>query len=95
MTEQRDAEPRRLLGLRSVGPATVRNLARLGVCDVPTLARHDPDALYEALCALDATRHDPCMLDQLRCAVAQARDPDLPPERRDWFWWSRQRKGTC
>ena len=26
------------------------------------------------------------------CAVGQARNPHLPSEQRDWFWWSRNRK---
>lgn len=82
----------RLIDLRSVGPATVKDLARLGIHDVETLARHDAATLYERLGEMDGTPHDPCVLDVLRCAVAQARDPKLPAEQRDWFWWSRLRK---
>ena len=86
------ADTRRLRDLRSVGPATVQDLALLGVTDVATLAGCDPQALYDRLCAITGVRQDPCVLDVLACAVAQARDPGLPAERREWWWWSRVRK---
>jgi hypothetical protein len=35
------------------------------------------------------------VLDTLRCAVAQARDGDLPRQQRDWWWWSRARKAKA
>lgn len=87
------AGPRALRALRSVGPATVADLALLGITSVEALAGCDPDALYDRLCAATGVRQDPCVRDVLACAVAQARDPDLPAEQRDWWWWSRQRTG--
>ena len=72
----------------------LEDLRRLGVTDVATLARRDPDQLYQRLGALTAARQDPCVLDPFRCAVAQARDPDLPPAQRRWWWWSRRRKAA-
>jgi len=63
----------------------------LGVRSVSDLARRNPDALYLRLCDLTGVQQDPCVLDTLRCAVAQAKDPNLPPEQCDWWWWSRQR----
>ncbi len=85
--------PRVPRDLRGVGPATARDLERLGIRTVKALAAADPDALFVRLRELAGGRLDPCVLDVLRCAVAQARDPDLPAERRDWWWWSRARKG--
>ena len=85
------SRPRRLRDLRSVGPATVRDLAQLGVTSVEALAAYEPDALYDRLCAATGVRHDPCMRDVFAAAVAQARDPDLPAEQRGWWWWSRRR----
>ncbi|HEY0780476.1 MAG TPA: helix-hairpin-helix domain-containing protein [Gemmatirosa sp.] len=82
---------RRLRDLRSVGPATVRDLAQLGVTSVEALAGCEPDALYDRLCAVTGVRHDPCVRDVFAAAVAQARDPELPAEQGDWWWWSRQR----
>ena len=83
---------RRLSDLVSVGKATLGDFARLGVTDVETLARCDPEELYERLGRLDGAPHDVCVLDTLRAAVAQARDPSLPTEQGRWWYWSRLRK---
>ncbi len=91
-TGRRTPDPRPLDGLDGVGPAALEDLHRLGVSTVAELARRDPDELYRRLCDLSGVRQDPCVLDTFRCAVAQARDPALPPEQRRWWWWSRQRK---
>jgi hypothetical protein len=37
-------------------------------------------------------RQDPCVEDTFVCAVAQARDPELSSEQRNWWFWSRLRK---
>lgn len=63
----------------------------LGIHTVSELARQEPRALYERLCAVTGHRHDPCCEDVFSAAVAQARDPDLPAEQADWWWWSRRR----
>ena len=91
---RRAAPARALLDLDGIGPAMLEDLHRLGVRDVATLARRDGRALYDRLCDLTGVRQDPCVLDTFRCAVAQARDPDLPPEQRRWWWWSRRRKAA-
>ena len=83
---------RQLKDLAGVGPATLKDLAQLGVRSVPELAESDGRELYEKLCDLTGVRHDPCCLDVFRCAVAQARDPNLPEEQRNWWYWSRERK---
>jgi len=83
---------RRLIDLRSVGPATIKDLALLGITEVPELVAREPGALYAQLCAVTGVRHDPCCEDVFAAAIAQARDPDLPAEQRDWAWWSRARK---
>lgn len=96
-TKRRQEEPgrtRRLQDLFSVGPATVRDLARLGIHTVPQLAACDAQELYDRLCAVTGVRHDPCCHDVFAAAVAQARDPRLPRELCWWWTWSRIRKGT-
>jgi hypothetical protein len=85
-------DQRRLADLVSVGKATLRDFERLGVATVADLACRDPEELYARISALDGVRHDPCVLDVFRAAVAQARSPDLPPELCRWWTWSRLRR---
>ena len=85
-------DERRLGDLDGIGRAMLRDFERLGVTSVAQLATCDPDELYERISALDLHKHDPCVLDTFRCAVAQAQDPALPAEKRQWWWWSRLRK---
>ncbi len=90
---RRASEDRALLDLDGIGPAMLADLERLGVHDVAALSRQDPQELYARLGRLTGVRQDPCVLDTFCCAVAQARDPDLPPAQRRWWWWSRLRLG--
>lgn len=83
-----------LLALRSVGPATLRDLILLGVDSPDKLAAADPRVLYDELCRLAGQRVDICQYDVFCCAVAQARDPYLPDVQKDWAWWSRRRKAA-
>ena len=86
-------ESRKLTDLISVGPAMLRDFELLGVRSVAQLARRDPQRLYESLSRVAPQHHDICCLDVFRAAVAQARDPQLPVEQSQWWYWSRQRKG--
>ncbi|HMF77645.1 MAG TPA: helix-hairpin-helix domain-containing protein [Bryobacteraceae bacterium] len=83
---------RNLRDLRSVGKSIEANLRLLGIQSVEQLATCDPVELYRDLSRRTKTNQDPCVLDTMRCAVAQARDPRLPAAQCDWWWWSRQRK---
>lgn len=83
-----------LLALRSVGPATLQDLRLLGIDTLEKLADSDPGILYEDLCLRTGRNVDICQYDVFCCAVAQARDPELPDEQREWSWWSRRRKAT-
>lgn len=85
-------QQRRLRDLISVGPAFVRDFELLGVRSVAQLSRRNPEKLYEGLCRITGQVQDLCCLDVFRAAVAQARDPLLPIEQRQWWYWSRQRK---
>ena len=86
------ADARALNALRSVGPATIEDLRLLGVAGISDLAGRDPQALYDELCRIKGQKIDICCLDVFNCAVAQAKNPELSDEQRDWFWWSRNRK---
>ncbi len=83
---------RRLIDLRSVGPATVADFDLLGITAVEQLVTRDATELYVELCAVTGVRHDPCCEDVFAAAIAQARDPELPLEKREWAYYSRLRK---
>jgi hypothetical protein len=83
---------RELRDLVSVGPAITRDFELLGVKSVAQLAKRNPEKLFERLCRVTGKPQDICCLDVFRAAVAQARNPALPMEQRQWWYWSRQRK---
>ena len=85
-------EKRELQELVSIGPAMLRDFVLLEVGSVAQLSRRNPEKLYEKLCQVTGQAQDICCLDVFRAAVAQARNPNLPPEQRQWWYWSRQRK---
>lgn len=85
-------DTRQLRDLRSIGPAMLRDFDALGVTSVQQLKRKTARELYEELCRITGQRQDPCVLDVFECAIAQAKDPKLPAEKCDSWWWSRRRK---
>ena len=84
---------RQLANLVSIGPAMLRDFEQLGIRSVRELARRNPEKLYEQLCAATGQRQDICVLDVFRAAVAQARNPKLPAAQRNWWYYSKIRKG--
>jgi hypothetical protein len=86
------AGSRRLRDLAGVGPATLKDFELLGVSTVGQLRKKDGRNLYAELRRKTGVRQDPCVEDTLVCAVAQASDPELGPEQRQWRYWSRLRK---
>ena len=95
MKSRATADTRSLANLKSVGKASLADFRLLGVHSVAALAEADPHELSQRLCRLQGVTVDICQYDLFCCAVAQARDPHLPPEQRDWFWWSRQRRARA
>ncbi len=85
-------EARKLTDLRGIGKALLKDFDLLAVRSVAELARQDGDELYHRLCKLTNSRQDPCVHDTFVCAVEQARNPDLPREKCDWWYWSGIRK---
>lgn len=83
---------RQLRDLISIGPAMLRDFDQLGICSVAQLAKQDPKKLYARLERLTGQHQDPCVLDTFQAAVAQARNPRLPAEQCQWWYWSRKRK---
>jgi pathogenicity locus Cdd1 protein len=68
---------------------------RLGIRSVARLARASPRRLYDRLCRITGRRQDICCLDAFTAAVAQARNPRLPAEQCQWWYWSRRRKASA
>ena len=85
-------EERQLKDLVSVGPAMLEDFELLGIKTVAKLRRRSPQRMYRGLCRLRGQRIDPCCLDVFVAAVAQAKDPKLPIEQRQWWYWSKIRK---
>ena len=87
------ARTRRHLGdLISIGPAMLRDFELLGIRSVAQLARKSPEQLYEKLGRVAGQHQDICVLDVFCAAVAQARNPRLPAEQCEWWYWSRKSK---
>jgi hypothetical protein len=76
-------ETRKLKDLVSIGPAMLEDLGLLGIQTV---------VMYRELCRLKRQQLDPCCLDVFVAAVAQAKNPRLPIEQRQWWYWSKVRK---
>jgi hypothetical protein len=87
-------QERELRDLVSIGPAMMRDFRLLGIASVAQLARRDPEKLYEKLCRVTGQPQDICCLDVFRAAVEQARNPRLPKEQCQWWYWSRRRKAS-
>jgi predicted RecB family nuclease len=83
---------RQLSDLISVGPAMLRDFEQLGIRSVTQLAKQDPRKMYTRLERLTGQRVDPCVLDTFCAAVAQARNPRLPAEQCQWWYYSRKRQ---
>ena len=85
---------RELRDLISIGPAMVRDFKLLGVNSVADLARQNPESLYKKLGRVTGRNQDICVLDTFCAGVAQARNPRLPAEQCQWWYWSRRRKAS-
>lgn len=83
---------RQLKDLGSVGPATIKDLHLLGITTVKQLAECDAHELYEQLCQCTGIQMNICCLDVFVCAIEQAKNPDLPAEQKNWYYWSTIRK---
>lgn len=78
-----------LEGQPNVGPATARDLQRLGISSLDQLKGQDPREMYDRLCELTGLRQDPCVLDTFKAVVHNSRTG----ERRMWWTFTPERKG--
>ena len=86
---------RQLKHLSGIGKAMLEDFKLLRIDTVEQLAQHNPRQLYNDLCRITNSHQDPCVLDTFTCAVAQARNPHLPAEQCNWWYWSRIRKAAA
>ena len=71
-----------LLDIPNVGKACAGDLAVLGINHPQQLIGCDPYRMYDDLCRLTGTRHDPCVYDVFISAVRYMEGaPGLP-------WWN-------
>jgi hypothetical protein len=82
---------RQLGDLISIGPAMLRDFRMLGIHTVAQLARQNPRRMYEKLGRVARQPQDICVLDVFCAAVAQAKNPRLPTEQCQWWYWSKRR----
>ena len=79
-----------LLEFRSipgVGKSIAEDLWNLGMRSLNDLKEQDAEHLYKALCILQNTHVDRCMLYVFRCAIYFASTKDPQPELLKWWNW--------
>lgn len=77
-----------LLTIRYIGKAMVRDFDQLGIHSVEDLVGQSHQDLYDRLCVLTNSKHDPCVLDTFEMAVHFAQTGESLP----WWLFSRKRK---
>ncbi len=79
---------KRFTDLPNIGPAAAEDFRVLGFSDPSELVGADPFELYQALCAVTGTRHDPCVLDTF-ISVTDFLSGNEP---QSWWHFTAQRK---
>lgn len=77
-----------LTDLPNVGPATAGDLRLLGIDEPGQLAGRCPYALYDQLCAVTGTSHDPCVIDVFISVTRFVAGGEPEP----WWAFTRERK---
>ena len=81
MKATRADEAVRFEDIPNIGPGMAKDFRLLGLDEPSQLAGEDPYALYDELCEVTGTRHDPCVIDTFLSAVRFMQGaPPLP-------WW--------
>ena len=87
MKNEKDISARNLQSIPGVGPSIARDLSDLGFRRVSDLRRKNPEAMYEAVCAMRGAPQDRCLLYVFRCAVYYASRAKHDPEKLKWWNW--------
>jgi len=77
-----------LTDLPNIGPACAKDLRLLGIQTPDQLVGRDAFELFEALCSITATRHDPCVIDVF-LSVTRFMAGEAP---RPWWAYTAERK---
>ena len=91
MTREQVAGSDSLQIIPGVGPSIEKDLQDLGVQQVHDLQDHDPQEMFDALCAMRGERIDRCVLYVFRCAVYFATTRRRDPELLKWWNWTDDR----
>ena len=85
---------RKLLDLVSVGKATYDDFIMLNIHTVEDLVGRDANQLFEELKQIRGLKTlDQCCEDVFKTAIMQAENRNLPDEQKQWWYWSKVRKG--
>ena len=91
MTRKPAATDDSLQVIPGVGPSIARDLQDLGIEQVRDLRNHDPQEMFDALCAMRGERIDRCVLYVFRCAAYYATTRRHDPELLKWWNWTDDR----
>ena len=80
----------RLEDIPNVGHSIAEDIRQLGILSPYDLPGRDPYRMYDDLCRITGTRHDPCLLDTFIAAVVFMEG--AAPER--WWKFTAERKRT-
>ena len=82
------SEAVKLQHIPNIGPAMIEDFKALGITRPAQLTGVDPYTLYQRLCRITGTRHDPCVLDTFISAVRfMEGEPPHP-----WWHYTEERK---
>ncbi len=87
MRKEKTTSDSDLQTIPGVGPSIAQDLLDVGFRRVSDLRRKNPDAIYEAVCALRGQPQDRCLLYVFRCAVYYASTRQRDPEKLKWWNW--------
>jgi hypothetical protein len=79
---------KKLIDLKNVGKATLKDLSLLGIHSVEELADKDPIFLFQELERKTQKRQDPCVWDVFAAIIHEA----ATGKPSDWWDWTKQRK---
>lgn len=94
MRKEKTTSASDLQTIPGVGPSIAQDLLDVGFRRVSDLRRKNPDAIYEAVCALRGQPQDRCLLYIFRCAVYYATTRQPNPEKLKWWNWKDRADGA-